>query len=42
MRVSDDLSDALVTMNFSASLFGKVTGESGKVFAKPLTGGGNR
>ena len=39
MRVSDDLSDALVTMTFSASLFGKITGESGKVFTKPVTGG---
>jgi hypothetical protein len=27
-----------VTMTFSASLFGKITGESGKVFAKPTTG----
>ena len=42
MRVSSDLEEALVTMNFNISLFGKISGESGKVYTKPITGGGNR
>ncbi len=36
------MEDALVTMTFSASLFGKIAGESGKTFGRPITGGGNR
>jgi hypothetical protein len=39
VRVSSNLEDVLVTMTFQASLFGKITGESGKVFSKPASGG---
>ena len=39
MRVSDNLSNARVTMTFKQTLFGKITGESGEVYAHPITGG---
>ena len=42
MRVSQDSSDAIVTMTYPGTIFGKITGTSGKKWVNPnAQAGGN-